>query len=86
MHFTLLLYYISIDPYICFGFCKNRYQGLQNYIHSTSNVIYALIVVNNKGRNDIGCRMYVVLNPPDDGFCKNRNICRSLLKYNKVVK
>jgi hypothetical protein len=24
--------------------------------------------------------------PPDDGFCINRNICRGLLKYNKVVK
>jgi hypothetical protein len=45
MHFTLLLYYISIDPYICFGLCRHHHQGVQNYVHSTSNGISVLIVV-----------------------------------------
>jgi hypothetical protein len=45
MHFTFTFYYILIDPYMCFGLCKNHHQGVQNYVHSTSNVISALIVV-----------------------------------------
>jgi hypothetical protein len=36
---------VLIDPYICFGLCKNHHQWVQNYVHSTSNVISALIVV-----------------------------------------
>jgi hypothetical protein len=45
MHFTFSFNYILIDPYIYFGLCKNRHQGVQNYVHSTSNVISALIAV-----------------------------------------
>ena len=42
-----------------------------------------MVMHNYKGRNNIGCRMYVVYEPPDDGFYINRNICRGLLIHNK---
>jgi hypothetical protein len=46
MHFTLPLYYISIDPYICFGLCKNHHQGVQNYIHLHPMVFLSLLLCN----------------------------------------
>jgi hypothetical protein len=48
--------------------------------------LHTKILHNYKGRNDIGCRMYVALNPHDDGYWINRNICRGLLIYNKKKK
>ena len=45
MHFTFTFYCISIDPYICFVLCKNHHQGVQNYVHSTSNVNSGFILV-----------------------------------------
>jgi hypothetical protein len=51
MHFTLSLFLISIDPYICFGLCKNHHQGVLciYYIYIlhifTSNGISVLIVM-----------------------------------------
>jgi hypothetical protein len=45
MHFTLPLYYISIDPYICFGLCKNHHQGVSKLHTFTSNGISVLIVM-----------------------------------------
>jgi hypothetical protein len=72
MHFTLLLYYISIDPYICYGLCKNHHQGVQNYINSTSNVISALIVVQ-----------YISVQVPFT--YKIRNIITIVLKFTYIM-
>jgi hypothetical protein len=44
MHFTFLILYIK-RPLRMFRFMQKPSSGVQNYIHSTFNVISALIVV-----------------------------------------
>ena len=42
---SLYHFFISLDPYICFGLCKNHHQGVSKLHIFTSNGISVLIVM-----------------------------------------